>query len=145
MKWKILTVGKPALKYAKFGVSEYLTRLKRIVPVEMVTLKECGSKANGSTQLARSEGNLRIILDERGEDCTTAELVARIDRWELDRVKQAGILIGGADGHTDEVREAGDAVLRLSRFTLQHELALVVLLEQLYRAYTVKRGEPYHR
>ena len=145
MKWKILAVGKPALKYAKFGVSEYLTRLQRIVPVEMVSLKECGSKTNGATQLARSEGDLRIVLDERGEDWTTAELVRRIDRWELDRVKRASILIGGADGHRDEVREAGDAVLRLSRFTLQHELALVVLLEQLYRAYTVKRGEPYHR
>ena len=145
MKWKVLVVGKPALKYAKLGVSEYLTRLQRIAPVEMISLKECGSRANGVTQLARSEGDLRIVLDERGEDWTTAELVARIDRWELDRVKRASVLIGGADGHTEEVREAGDAVLRLSRFTLQHELALVVLLEQLYRAYTVKRGEPYHR
>ena len=145
MKWKILTVGKPALGYAKVGVAEYLDRLKRVVPVEHVALKESGSKANGVAQLVRSEGDIRVVLDERGDDWTTAELVRRIDRWELDRVKQVSLLIGGADGHDVEVRAAGDVILRLSRFTLQHELALVVLLEQLYRAYSVKRGEPYHR
>ena len=145
MKWKILAIGKPALGYAKAGVGEYLGRLKRSAPVELLYLKEAGSPANGKTQLARSTGSLRIVLDERGEDWTTAELVKRIDRWELDRIKEISVLIGGADGHSDEVRGEADAILRLSRFTLQHELALVVLLEQLYRAYTVKRGEPYHR
>ncbi len=145
MKWKILAVGKPALSFAKAGVAEYLGRLQRGASVDLIYLKECGSEANGATQLARSEGGLRIVLDERGEDWTTADLVKRIDRWELDRVKECSVLIGGADGHSKAVRNSADAVLRLSRFTLQHELALVVFLEQLYRAYSVKRGEPYHR
>ncbi len=145
MKWKILAIGKPALSFAKTGVAEYLGRLRRGASAELVYLKECGSEANGDTQLARSEGNLRIVLDERGEDWTTADLVKHIDQWELDRVKECTVLIGGADGHSKSVRDSADAVLRLSAFTMQHELALVVFLEQLYRAYTVKRGEPYHR
>jgi len=145
MKWKILAVGKPALSFAKAGVAEYLRRLQRGTSVELVYLKECGSEANGATQLARSEGSLRIVLDERGDDWTTADLVKRIDRWELDRIKECAVLIGGADGHSKIVRDSADAVLRLSAFTMQHELALVVFLEQLYRGYTVKRGEPYHR
>jgi len=145
MKWKILAVGKPALSYAKAGVAEYLGRLQRGTSLELAYLKECGQEANGAAQLARSESSLRIVLDERGEDWTTAKLVKRIDRWELDRVKECSVLIGGADGHSESVRAAGDAVLRLSAFTMQHELALVVFLEQLYRAYSVKRGEPYHR
>jgi 23S rRNA (pseudouridine1915-N3)-methyltransferase len=145
MKWKILAVGKPSLNYAKYGVTEYLDRMRRMASVELLALKENGSQANGAAQLAQSEGSRRIVLDERGKDWTTAELVKQIDRWEMDRIKQVSVLVGGADGHTDEVRSAGDEVLRLSRFTLQHELALVVLLEQIYRAYTIKRGEPYHR
>ena len=145
MKWKIFAIGKPALSFAKAGVAEYLGRLQRGSSVDLVYLKESGSGANGDTQMARSEGSLRIVLDERGEDWTTADLVKRIDRWELDRVKECSVLIGGADGHSKSVRNSADAVVRLSAFTMQHELALVVFLEQLYRAYTVKRGEPYHR
>ena len=59
--------------------------------------------------------------------------------------RDIALLIGGADGHTAEVRQAADWVWSLSQLTLQHELALVVLLEQLYRAYTIKAGTPYHR
>jgi 23S rRNA (pseudouridine1915-N3)-methyltransferase len=60
-------------------------------------------------------------------------------------IKEVSFLIGGADGHDPAVRHAADLVWALSPLTLQHELALVVLLEQLYRAYSIKRGEPYHR
>ncbi|HRQ90177.1 MAG TPA: 23S rRNA (pseudouridine(1915)-N(3))-methyltransferase RlmH [Bacteroidia bacterium] len=146
MKWQILAIGKPALAYAKAGVEEYRKRLARYAPVELRTdWKDAGAERNSEVLLSASEGALRLVLDERGEIWTTAKLAERVERWQMDGVKRAAVLIGGADGHAPATREAADHVISLSGFTLQHELALVVLLEQLYRVHTVLKGEPYHR
>ncbi len=146
MKWTVYAIGKPALTYARAGVAEYEKRLSRHGGVELVSFKEAGQEENSRRLLEASEGCcLRVVMDERGDLLTTAELTERVAAWEMDRVKRVGVLIGGADGHSDEVRGAADLVLGLSRLTLQHELALVVFLEQLYRVGTVRRGEPYHR
>ena len=69
----------------------------------------------------------------------------KIGTWEQHGPRDFALLIGGADGHTDELRQAANWTWSLSKLILQHELALVVLLEQLYRAYTIKSGLPYHR
>lgn len=145
MKWKIIVVGKPALVYARLGVEEYLKRLKRYVRVELVTLKDGKPEAVAERMLEASRGCWRVVLDERGECPRTEELRERIDLWEGKVVKEVAVMIGPADGHVESVREAADYSWALGRGTLQHELALVVALEQLYRVYTVKRGEPYHR
>ncbi len=145
MKWKIIVVGKPALSFAKSGVEEYLKRLRRYATVEVQHLKENGPVENGKRALAASEDSLRIVLDERGKGLTTAAFVDKVQGWQLDGVKRASILIGGADGHTKETRAAADLLIKLSDFTLQHEMALVLLLEQIYRVHTVIKGEPYHR
>ncbi|MCB1237625.1 MAG: 23S rRNA (pseudouridine(1915)-N(3))-methyltransferase RlmH [Verrucomicrobiae bacterium] len=146
MKWKIVAVGKPALAFARAGVGEYLPRLKRYAPAEVVYLKESGSREeNARRLLAASEGCHRLVLDERGDLMNTAALAEKIGVWEMDRVKEIAVLVGGADGHDEATRRAADLTLCLGRLTMQHELALVVTLEQLYRAYTVRRGEPYHR
>ena len=60
-------------------------------------------------------------------------------------IKSVAVLIGGAEGHGEEVRSAADLILSFGRLTMQHELALVAAVEQIYRVYTLKRGEPYHR
>ncbi|MDP4584852.1 MAG: 23S rRNA (pseudouridine(1915)-N(3))-methyltransferase RlmH [Verrucomicrobiales bacterium] len=146
MKWQILAIGKPSLRYAKGGVEEYQKRLTRYTTLELQTdWKDAGQVKNSETLLAASEGAVRIVLDERGETWTTADLVSRVEGWQMNAVKRVAILIGGADGHTPELRSSADHVIALSGFTLQHELALVVLLEQIYRVHTVLRGEPYHR
>jgi 23S rRNA (pseudouridine1915-N3)-methyltransferase len=146
MKWQILAIGKPSLRYAKAGVEEYQKRLTRYTTLELQTdWKDAGQVKNSETLLAASEGAVRIVLDERGETWTTADLVSRVEGWQMNAVKRVAILIGGADGHTPELRRSADHVIALSGFTLQHELALVVLLEQIYRVHTVLRGEPYHR
>jgi 23S rRNA (pseudouridine1915-N3)-methyltransferase len=146
MKWQILAIGKPSLRYAKAGVEEYQKRLTRYTTLELQTdWKDAGQVKNSETLLAASEGAVRIVLDERGETWTTADLVSRVEGWQMNAVKKVAILIGGADGHTPELRRSADHVIALSGFTLQHELALVVLLEQIYRVHTVLRGEPYHR
>jgi 23S rRNA (pseudouridine1915-N3)-methyltransferase len=85
------------------------------------------------------------VLDERGAQFTSREFAGKIREWEQRSVKNVALIIGGADGHTDELRSAADLLWSLGRLTLQHELALVVLLEQIYRAYSINAGAPYHR
>jgi 23S rRNA (pseudouridine1915-N3)-methyltransferase len=144
--WRILAAGKPALAYAKTGIAEYLKRLQRGAKVELTYLKAGDSESVSADLLARSEGTFRIALDERGKDWTTDQFVDQLNTWEMDPgIKTISLLIGAANGHTPELRQKANAIWALSPLTLQHELALVVLLEQLYRAYTIKRGEPYHR
>ncbi len=146
MKWQILAIGKPSLAYAKGGMEEYRKRLSRYASVELLTEKrDAGREKNSEALLAASEGALRIALDERGATWTTAQFAEKAQAWQLHGVKRVAILIGGADGHSPALREAADHVVALSGFTLQHELALVVLLEQLYRVHTLLKGEPYHR
>mgnify|MGYP000102893858 FL=1 len=145
MKWCIYTVGKPALAYVKTGSAEYLKRLKRYTACDHRLMKRGDRAEIASLIKSQREGGINIILDERGKLLTTDEFVAKVEHWQLNAVKNVRLFIGGADGHDDEIRQQADLLLGLSGFTLQHELALVVLLEQIYRLHTVLRGEPYHR
>ena len=146
MKWLIAAIGKPSLSYAKSGVAEYTKRLKRYATVDLKTdWKDGGQEKNSAQLFAASEGSIRIVLDERGKHWTTEDFTGHVRSWQMDGVKRVSLLIGGADGHSKELRSKADHVVAMSGFTMQHELALVVLLEQLYRVHTILRGEPYHR
>lgn len=143
MKLRILAIGKPRLRYADKGVSEYSKRLQRYAQTELTFLRD---RKESEALLARSERCFRIALDERGSLLTTDQWTEHLSGLELrGEIKTVAFLIGGSDGHSSELRQQADAVWSLSSLTLQHELALVVLLEQLYRVFTIKRGEPYHR
>lgn len=145
MNWKIAAVGTPSLGYAKAGIDEYMRRLVRYGRVELDYVRE-GPRPQVEERLARAAaGGKRIVMDERGKQMTTEELRQLVDRWEMAGEKRITLVIGGADGHSEEFRSSADAVWGLSRLTLQHELALVVLLEQIYRVGTMRKGEPYHR
>lgn len=143
MKYRLLAIGKPKLDYAAEGVQEYTRRLARYVSLEMEFLRD---REESRALLQKSAGCYRIALDERGARPTTEDLVSRLTELEgRGDIKTVAFLVGGADGHDEDLRREADEVWSLSPLTLQHELALVVLLEQLYRAHTIKRGEPYHR
>ena len=146
MNLRVIVAGKPALAYAKADVDEYLKRLARSGGCELVTVKAGSSDEVSARLLERSQGCHRIALDERGERLGTREFSRRLESLELrGDVKTVAFLIGAADGHTQALRESCDMLLSLSTFTLQHELALLVLLEQIYRVATLKSGSPYHR
>lgn len=145
MNWNLFAIGKPKLAFAREGVEEYAKRLRPFAPVTLDYLKASTREAESALLHQRSEGMLRIVLDERGEEPTSRELARKIATWEQESVKSVAILIGGADGHTPALRQSAGWTWSLSRLTLQHELALVVLYEQIYRAYTIKAGMPYHR
>ena len=118
MQTLILAVNKPTLAYARTGVAFYEERLRPLGKVEVRYLRE------GSA-------------DEVAE--------AKWREWQMRAVKRVAFLIGPADGHTEKLRAKCDMTLSLGRHTMQHELALVALLEQVYRIHTLLAGSPYHR
>jgi 23S rRNA (pseudouridine1915-N3)-methyltransferase len=143
---RLIAAGKPALAYAKAGVEEYLKRLSRSGGFELVIVKAGTRDEVSARLLERSQGCYRIAMDERGECLGTRAFADRLEALSFrGDVKTVAFLIGAADGHSESLRDACDLVLSLSSFTLQHELALLVLLEQLYRVASLKSGAPYHR
>lgn len=146
MRFRIIVAGKPALHYAKVAVEEYLKRLRNHCGCELTVVKAGDSRSVSARLLEASQGCHRIALDERGETPDTRDLAKLLQELEMDgEVKTVAFLIGAADGHTPELRAACDMVLSLSKLTMQHELALIVMLEQLYRLACIKSGSPYHR
>lgn len=134
-------MGRPALGYAAEGIGEYARRIGGFTKIELRFLKD-GAETK---MLAESEGWFRIVLDERGKSLTSRAFVEQIAKWENRSVPRCAVLVGGADGWSDAVRQKADFLWALGPMTLQHELALLVALEQIYRACTLKAGLPYHR
>ncbi|HYF34063.1 MAG TPA: 23S rRNA (pseudouridine(1915)-N(3))-methyltransferase RlmH [Prosthecobacter sp.] len=145
MQWKIITVGKPTFIWARDAAQEYLGRLQRVVRVQHVMIKE-GHREQVEAQIVNASANtLRVVLDERGKTLRSVDLAAWIQDQELNSRKCASLIIGGAEGHSPSLKKIADECWTLSAFTLQHEIALIVMAEQLYRAYTILKNEPYHR
>ena len=145
MRWQVFAIGKPKLDFAKLGIDEYTARMHQFAPVQMNYLKASTQAGESLALVERSKGMFRIVLDERGEEVTSRALAKKISELEMHGKRDIAIVVGGADGHTDEVRQSAGWLWSLSKLTLQHELALVLAMEQLYRAYTIKGGLPYHR
>lgn len=145
MDFVVLAAAKPSIGYARQGVDFFAERLKPLGKVEIRYVKAGDSEAVSQRLLEASKGCLRIAMDERGQNWSTRELEQHVKSWQMQAVKHVAFLIGAADGHTDALRQSCDYVLSLGRHTMQHELALVVLLEQVYRLHTLLAGSPYHR
>jgi 23S rRNA (pseudouridine1915-N3)-methyltransferase len=145
LRWCIVAVGKPRLAHARAGVSEYLARLRCFSTVDTAHIKASNALREGSQLLSRSEGCFRLVLDERGKTLTSRAFAEEVRRIEGNPRKTCALLVGGADGLSERVRESADLLWSLSPLTLQHEMALVVALEQIYRAHTILAGIPYHR
>ncbi len=145
MKWEIIAIGKPSLTWARDAVDDYVTRLQRMVSLKITPLRSNPVANTGERMLEASAGSWRVALDERGTMMGSEAFARWIGKQELTGRKRVCVLIGGADGHGDKVRAAVDEIWSLSPMTLQHELAQVVFLEQLYRACSILRGDPYHR
>ena len=139
-----MVVGRRAKDPLLDAADDYLARLQRYAGAELLRVRDSDAQGERDGILAKvGTGDLLVALDERGTELDTLGLARRVRAWQgRTRVVLA---IGGAEGlHPDVLGRAGER-LALSRFTLPHRLALVVALEQLYRAHTVVRGEAYHR
>lgn len=126
-------------------MDDYLARLQRVAKFEHIVVKEGPREAVEQAMMASSQGGIRIVLDERGKIRRSVELAQWVEDKQIRGVKRVSLLIGGANGHSAQMRSAADECWSLSALTLQHEIALVVLAEQIYRAYSILRKEPYHR
>jgi len=139
MRYRVVAVGRMKDAALRAACDEYLGRLRHYAKVEEREVKD-EARVLG----AIPEGTRLVALSRRGEECTSAELAEWTARWELEG-RDVALAIGGADALPDDVVRRAERVWSLSRLTLPHELARLVLYEQLYRAYTIRRGEPYHR
>lgn len=146
MRYRLLFVGRRARDPLVEATQTYVDRLSHYAKVDLVRIRECGIASEKDAILERlAPGETLVVLDERGRQLTTMALAQSIRKWQNAAATTVAFVVGGADGLHQEVIERAQLLLSLSPFTLPHRLAHVVLTEQLYRAHTILRGEPYHR
>lgn len=143
--YRLLWVGRKARDPLLESADDYATRLSRYATLERTMVRDSDKDGEAKALLERvKQGDHVVCLDERGKTPTTVELSESIKGW-MNNQRPVVLIIGGADGLHDDVKARARELVSLSRFTLPHRLAQVVLLEQLYRAHTFLKGEKYHR
>lgn len=155
MKLRLLCVGKLTGKFLRQGVVEFSGRVNRYLPLTEVELKEekGGKKADpdyirereAERILARIPQQAVVVsLDENGRALSSEELAGELENHMVRGTSELVFIIGGAYGLSPSVRQRSHMVLSLSPMTFTHQMARLFLLEQLYRAFTIIRNEPYH-
>ncbi|MBV5317033.1 MAG: 23S rRNA (pseudouridine(1915)-N(3))-methyltransferase RlmH [Desulfobulbaceae bacterium] len=155
MKFLIPFLGKTKEPYLDAGIRDYAGRLGRFAVVDLPVLKERHShkdpdevvKQNDAGLLLEQAGvaGLRVALDPTGKTPDSAELAALLTHWQDQSIGTICFLIGGHLGLHRSVLDRADLILSLSRLTFTHEMTRLILLEQLYRACTIKAGHKYHK
>jgi 23S rRNA (pseudouridine1915-N3)-methyltransferase len=152
MRIRFIWPGKIKDEHLRALVGGYLKRLRRFVRCEVIETREApGSdpahveKESRRLLEAIPANSLVILLDVQGREWSSPELANELQRWENNSVKEVAIVIGGQDGMTSEVAARAQKRWLLTRLTLTHEMARVLVVEQLYRAYTINRGLPYQK
>ena len=143
MELKVAWIGKTKEPAIQSLTDEYLKRLARYAEVEGITLKDEAAALKLCARDARPRHAL-VLLDEQGRQLSSEELAKFLGGYQDRNPLPLLFAVGAADGFTDQARQAATLVLSLGKMTLAHELARVVLLEQLYRAFTILKGHPYH-
>ena len=155
MKIVLLAIGRTQSDYLVTGIDNYTKRINRYMPFELRLLPDVKStKSLSEAQQKDAEGKMilsafqpgdvAILLDERGRQYTSREFAEMIDRHALQSVKRLVFVIGGPYGFSKEVYDRADSLLSLSKMTFSHEMVRLFFTEQIYRAMTILRGEPYH-
>ena len=156
MQIMLLAVGKCRKPYLREGVSDYINRIRRYASLEHIELREERTPRKGATpsglcregeRILRSlpENAFLVALDPTGDTCSSDALARRIQRIGIEGMRRIVFVVGGPSGLSSPVIQRADWRLSLSSFTFPHEIARLILLEQIYRAFTITRGEPYHR
>jgi 23S rRNA (pseudouridine1915-N3)-methyltransferase len=155
MKLIIIAVGNRVPDWVDNATGEYMKRLGRDLPLELVAIRP-QARSGGVTAaraMAQEAERIRaaipkqaylVVMDEHGDDLTTRDLAQRLERW-MQNGRDVIFVIGGADGIDPELKSAAQETLRLSSLTLPHALARVLLAEQLYRSMSLLKNHPYHR
>lgn len=156
MRFRILVVGENKVSYLVAGEADYLRRLERYCRVDVASVR--GEKIKGKRSVGEllgvegerlmkqiPRGSFLVVLDRQGETLSSEELARQILDWQNRAVQEVIFLVGGPLGLGDEVLARANLVVSLSRMTFTHEMVRLILLEQLYRSFTILRGEKYHK
>ncbi|MFL5303445.1 MAG: 23S rRNA (pseudouridine(1915)-N(3))-methyltransferase RlmH [Anaeromyxobacteraceae bacterium] len=153
MRLRVVAVGKDRSGLYAPAVAEYAARLGHYLRFEIVEVPEAKRHAGtprareeeAETILARLDPREHVVaLDERGKEYASVDFARRVEGW-LGAGRDVALVVGGSDGLAEAVLARAGEKLALSRMTLAHRLARLVLVEQLYRAMTIVRGEKYHK
>ena len=155
MNIRLLLVGKTEESYLKQGIQIYCDRLSHYCKFSIVEIPELkNAKALSREQIKEKEGELilknispadeLILLDERGKMFTSVEWASHMEKKFLYSSRDITFVIGGSYGFGNAVYERADDKISLSKMTFSHQLCRVIFLEQLYRMFTIIKGEPYH-
>ncbi|MDR2130012.1 MAG: 23S rRNA (pseudouridine(1915)-N(3))-methyltransferase RlmH [Odoribacteraceae bacterium] len=155
MKICLLAIGKTSASYLREGIEEYEKRLSFYVPYEMRVIPDLKRVKNlPEDQQKEREGELIlgqleetdtvVLLDERGGEYTSREFSGFLERMARERTRRLVFVIGGAYGVAGRVHDRAREKVSLSRMTFSHQMVRLIFVEQLYRAMTIWRGEPYH-
>jgi 23S rRNA (pseudouridine1915-N3)-methyltransferase len=147
MRLRFIWPGKTKDEHLRALVDEYLKRLTRFVRCEVIETREGAGVDKDSQRILEAipAASVALLLDVKGLEWSSQELADEVRRWEHDSIKEVAIVIGGPEGVSAEVAARTQKRWRLTRLTLTHEMARVVAVEQLYRAYTINRGLPYQK
>jgi 23S rRNA (pseudouridine1915-N3)-methyltransferase len=152
MRFRIIWTGKTRDARLRALIDDYAERLGHFVRCEVTELRELGraDKTGIDKETRRISdrlrpGSLTVLLDSDGAEWTSQQLAAQLRSWEGSGIKEVAFVIGGPNGLADDFKARADKRWSLSRLTLTHEMARVLLFEQLYRAYTIIHGLPYQK
>ena len=155
MKVVLLTVGKTVFPFVKDGCDIFIKRLKRYIQFEMIEIPELKNVSSfSSEQIKEKEGKLIlkhlkdsdkvVLLDERGARFTSVEWANDIQHELTIGTKTLVFIVGGAYGFSKEVYDRAQSKLSFSNMTFSHQIIRLFFIEQIYRAFTIIKGEPYH-
>ncbi|MDN3550074.1 23S rRNA (pseudouridine(1915)-N(3))-methyltransferase RlmH [Mucilaginibacter aquaedulcis] len=155
MKITFLTVGKTEDAYLKEGIDKYVKRLKHYTKLELVELNELkNTKALSPEQQKTKEAEMIlkkitpldhvVLMDEKGTELSSTQFAAYINKREISSSANLIFIIGGPYGFDSSVYQRANDKISLSRMTFSHQMVRLFFVEQLYRAYTIIKGEPYH-
>ena len=154
MKIECIFVGKTSQKYLESGIADFTKRLKRYTPVTIKIVKDSKSKAS-EAEITKLEGQgiikalstdtFCIVLDPNGKSLSSEKFAQQISQWQRQNRKIVSFVVGGSNGLSDEVFTRADYKLSLSEMTFTHDMARLILLEQIYRAYSILAGSKYHK
>lgn len=145
MNISLLYVGKARSAHFEPAIQQYAARLQRWVSFEQTAVSRSTVEEESQKVLARIPADaLVILLDERGRQWSSEELSQQVEAWQNRAVRSVVLVIGGAYGVSDAVQKRADATWALSRLVFPHEIARLLVCEQLYRAYDIVHGGKYH-
>ena len=155
MRLRLIWVGKTRDARLRALSEEYLKRLARFARCEVTEVRESSAPSRQASEGIEDEGRriisalrpdvLTVLLDVDGRQWSSEELAAEVERWQVAGTKEVAFITGGPYGVSAEVTARASLRWSLSRLTLTHEMARVLMLEQLYRAYTIIHGLPYQK